>query len=132
MTASRMSATSSFENGGLVLCLPASVKAPPDEDNRVSGHPFDVIPCRSPFIPLLPGTRCHKASSAKCVSEGQRYLSLSLDHLRPHLLDSSRHLLFLCHCHRAPLLGLGLRDPLVGFSLIRPTSTSAISIERIS
>jgi hypothetical protein len=68
---------------------------------------------------LLPGTRCHEAPSAKCVSEGQRHLGLSLDHLRPHLLSSSRHLLLLCHRHRAPLLRLGLRDPLVGFSLIR-------------
>ncbi len=46
---------------------------------------------------LLPGTRCHEAPSAKCVSEGQRHLGLSLDHLRPHLLSSSRHLLLLCH-----------------------------------
>ena len=119
ITASRMRATSSFENGGAVFLAPPSLTMPVPlgAQHNQSSNPCDLLQiARRRAVALHARGQPPTTESCRMV---QWHLSLCLNHSGPNLLCFRRHLLLLSHRHRTPLLSLGLRNPLVGFGLIR-------------
>ena len=96
---------------------------------RVRLHILDAVIIHDAQVPLLEGCR-----------DGDGNLRLGFDHAGAHFGDTRHHFLLGRHSGGAADFGLRLRDEFVGFGLlslkfrtdVSPTSTSAISMERIS